>query len=82
MNSRKDSDPYLLMKSSGYVNAGETDVAEDSPERKGDHIWLLPAVARRLKKFFVITGEPYVQNDTDGTVWRLSDHRPLVADLL
>lgn len=82
MNSRKDSDPYLLMKSYGYVNAGETDVAEDSPERKGDHIWLLPAVARRLKKFFVITGEPYVQNDTDGTVWRLSDHRALVADLL
>jgi len=82
MNFRKGSDPYLLMESSGYVNASETDVAEDSPERKGDHIWLLPAVARRLKRFFVVTGEPYVQTDADGTVWRLSDHRPLVADVL
>ncbi|HPU83929.1 MAG TPA: endonuclease/exonuclease/phosphatase family protein [Candidatus Latescibacteria bacterium] len=81
MNFRKGSEPYLLMKSSGYVNAGETDVAEDSPERKGDHIWLLPAAVRRLERFFVVTGEPFVQTDADGTVWRLSDHHPLVADL-
>lgn len=93
LNSRPGSPAYAFMLESGYVDAAAGEGASPARPRwtvragvlagkpTVDYIWIDQAQAGRLSAFSVLEAAPFCQDMPDGTVWRLSDHPPLVADL-
>jgi len=80
MNALADSLPYRTMIERGYVDAAATCGRAASGHRV-DYVWVDADWAARVVSFAVLDGGAFVRRDADGSLWRLSDHAPLLVEL-
>lgn len=84
-NSTPDSAPYKRMRERGYVDAAVATGAADRPSfrrHRVDYVWIGPAARERLAGFSALEDGPFVRTGAGGETWRLSDHPPLLVELI
>ncbi len=81
MNAVEGSKPYRFMKESGYSEAAEI-TGIPAKERHVDYMWIDDTIKDRVVSFQVIHQGNFLQKTPAGEIWQLSDHPPLIMEVI